>query len=144
MNFEFLILNGRYLQFLLYGMLLMFVFYSCTSGQTRIPAKLDLSEEKQLVEDLKNLEPEQKQVILQAFDRAESVNESVRLYARQLETENGKLKADLLSEKEDARSYRKWRNWVIGISLAILFAFIAYQLRDWILPIVKRLVGIPV
>lgn len=144
MNFEFLILNGRYLQFLLYGMLLMFVFYSCSSAQTRIPAKLDLSEEKQLVEDLQNLEPEQKQVILNAFDRAESVNESVRLYARQLETENATLKTDLISEKEDAASYRKWRNWIIGISLAILFAFIAYQLRDWILPIVKRLVGIPV
>lgn len=144
MNFELGIMNVRNIQLILYGMLLMFVIYSCTSTQTRIPAKLDLSEEKQLVEDLQNLEPEQKAVILQAFDRAESVNESVRLYARQLETENAKLKTDLLSEKEDARSYRKWRNWIIGISLAILFAFIAYQLRDWILPIVKRLVGIPV
>lgn len=143
MNFEFSILNGRYLQFLLYGMLLMFVFYSCTSAQTRIPAKLDLSEEKQLVEDLKNLEPEQKAVILNAFDRAESVNESVRVYARQLEEQNAKLKSDLLSEKEDAHSYRKWRNWVIGISLAILFAFIAYQLRGVIIPILRRAIGIP-
>lgn len=140
MNFEFLILNGRYLQFLLYGMLLMFVFYSCTSGQTRIPAKLDLSEEKQLVEDLKNLEPEQKQVILNAFDRAESVNESVRLYARQLETENAKLKTDLVSEKEDAASYRKWRFWV----LAVLVGLALWQTSKYWLPIEKRFLGIPV
>jgi hypothetical protein len=140
MNFEFLILNGRYLQFLLYGMLLMFVFYSCTSGQTRIPAKLDLSEEKQLVEDLKNLEPEQKQVILNAFDRAESVNESVRLYARQLETENAKLKTDLVSEKEDAASYRKWRFWV----LAVLVGLALWQTSKYWLPIAKRFLGIPV
>jgi len=119
---------------------LMFVFYSCTSGQTRIPAKLDLSEEKQLVEDLKNLEPEQKQVILNAFDRAESVNESVRLYARQLETENAKLKTDLVSEKEDAASYRKWRFWV----LAVLVGLALWQTSKYWLPIAKRFLGIPV
>ena len=140
MNFEFSILNGRYLQFLLYGMLLMFVFYSCSSAQTRIPAKLDLSEEKQLVEDLQNLEPEQKAVILNAFDRAESVNESVRVYARQLETENAKLKSDLESEKEDATAYRKWRNWIIGISLLL----VAWQTSKFWLPVVRRLVGSPV
>ena len=126
----------RNFQFLLYGMFLMFVFYNCASAPTKVPNKLDLSEERQLVKDLQNLEPEQKTVILQAFDKADSVNESVRVYARQLEEQNAQLKKDLESEKEDAAAYRRWRNWIIGISLLI----VAWQTSKYWLPIVKQLV----
>lgn len=142
MNFEFLVLNVgliRNIQFLFFGMFLMFVFYSCQSAQTKVPAKLDLSEERQLVKDLQNLEPEQKVVILKAFDKADSVNESIRIYAKQLEEQNAKLKADLESEKEDASAYRKWRNWIIGC----LVLFGLYVTSSFWLPIAKRLIGIP-
>lgn len=130
----------RNIQFLLYGMFLMFVFYNCASAPTKVPNKLDLSEERELVKDLQNLEPEQKTVILQAFDKADSVNESVRIYARQLEEQNAKLKSDLESEKEDAAAYRRWRNWTIAVIL-ILFA---WQTSKYWLPVVRRLIGSPV
>jgi len=140
MNDELGIMNVvRNFQFLLFGMFLMFVFYSCKSAPTTIPAKLDLSEERELVKDLQNLEPEQKSVILKAFDKADSVNESIRIYARQLESENAKLKSDLASEKEDADAYRTWRNWIIGCLIVLAL----YLTSSFWLPIVKRFIGIP-
>ena len=92
----------RNMQFLFYGMFLMFVFYSCASAPTRIPNKLDLSEERKLVEEAKEISREQKAVILQAFDKADSVNESVRVYARQLEEQNAQLKKDKIKVSDIA------------------------------------------
>ncbi|MBK8397449.1 MAG: hypothetical protein IPL26_19725 [Leptospiraceae bacterium] len=130
----------RQIQFLLYGMFLMFVFYSCSSAPTKVPNKLDLTEERNMIEDSEEIPKEQKTVILRAFDKADSVNESVRVYARQLEEQNAKLKKDLESEKEDASSYRKWRFWV----LATLAVLALWHTRNWWLPVVRRLLGSPV
>jgi len=113
---------------------------SCASVPTAIPTKLDLSQERQLVKDLQNLEPEQKTVILNAFDKADSVNETVRIYARQLEEQNAKLKSDLASEKEDAESYRRWRFRV----LAFLGILALWHTRKFWLPLVRKLMGFPV
>ncbi|MBP9889320.1 MAG: hypothetical protein KBF93_23700 [Leptospiraceae bacterium] len=130
----------RNIQFLLYGMFLMFVFYNCTSTPTKVPNKLDLSEERNLIEDSEEIPKEQKTVILRAFDKADSVNETVRVYARQLEEQNAQLKKDLESEKEDATAYRKWRNWTI----AVILILIAWQTSKYWLPVLRRLIGIPV
>lgn len=138
MNFEFLILNLRHIQFLLYGMLLMFVIYSCKSAPTTLPAKLDLSEERQLVEEMKNLDPDQKTVILQAFDKADTYSESIRIYARELEVKVEKLEKEVAIEREDARAYRLWRNWIIGVCLAVVFGTILWQFKDSILLIARK------
>lgn len=138
MNFEFLILNLRHIQFIFYGMLLMFVFYSCKSAPTTLPAKLDLSEERQLVEEMKNLDPDQKTVILQAFDKADTYSESIRIYARELEVKVEKLEKEVAIEREDARAYRLWRNWIIGVCLAVFFGTILWQFKDSILLIARK------
>lgn len=114
------------------------IFVGCASVPTAIPTKLDLSQERQLVKDLQNLEPEQKTVILNAFDKADSVNETVRIYARQLEEQNAKLKSDLASEKEDAESYRRWRFLV----LAFLGILALWHTRNFWLPIIRKAVGL--
>lgn len=136
-NCEWLMVNGRNFQFLLYGMFLMFVFYSCTSTPTKVPNKLDLSEERNLIEESEEIPKEQKTVILRAFDKADSVNESVRIYARQLEEQKAQLKKDLESEKKDATAYRKWRFWV----LATLAGLALWHTSKYWLPVVRRLVG---
>ena len=93
-----------------------------------------------MIEDSEEIPKEQKTVILRAFDKADSVNETVRVYARQLEEQNAQLKKDLESEKEDATAYRKWRNWTI----AVILILIAWQTSKYWLPVLRRLIGIPV
>ena len=121
------------------AMVMLSLLLGCTSTQP-VVGKLDLSSEKQLILDSMDIPEAKKQFIVNTFDKAESFcNDAVALVNTLYKTID-KQKAEIAKLDEQAKIYRTVRNWLIGI---ILIYLIWKSSKYW-LPIVKRLLGIPV
>jgi len=121
------------------AMIMLSLLLGCTSTQP-VVSKLDLSAEKQMILDSMDIPEAKKQFIVNTFDKAESFcNDTVALVNtlyKTIDTQN----ATIAKLDEQAKIYRMVRNWLIGI---ILIYLIWKSSKYW-LPIVKRLLGIPV
>lgn len=81
-----------------------------------------------------------KQFIVNTFDKAESFcNDAVTL-VNSLYKVIDEQKAEIKTLNEQARIYRFFRNLLLGA----IFGYILYRTRNLLLPIAKRLLGIPV
>ena len=136
MNFELGMRNLRYISLYL---CVSVAILSCSSTQPVI-GKLDLSSEKQMILDSMDIPEVKKQFIVNTFDKAESFcNDTVALVNtlyKTIETQ----KATITKLDEQAKIYRTVRNWLIGFILIYLI----WKTSKFWLPIVKRLLGIPV
>lgn len=120
-------------------LMLAILLLGCSSTPT-VVGKLDLTAEKQLILDSIDIPETKKQFIVNTFDKAEAFcNDTVALVNSLYKTID-KQKAEIVKLDEQAGRYRFWRNILIGLCAA----FVLYELRGFILPIVKRLIGIPV
>jgi len=121
------------------AMIMLSLLLGCTSTQP-VVSKLDLSAEKQMILDSMDIPEAKKQFIVNTFDKAESFcNDTVALVNTLYKTIDTQ-KATIAKLDEQAKIYRMVRNWLIGI---ILIYLIWKSSKYW-LPIVKRLLGIPV
>jgi len=130
----------RNIQFLIYGMFLMFVFYSCQSTTTpRLPEKLDLANEKQIISEATDIPEAKKRLILDTFEKSENYCNNIILTMNDLYKIIEKQKAEIKTLDEQARIYRMFRNAAIVIILLLL----VWQTSNIWLPIAKRLIGMP-
>jgi hypothetical protein len=127
--------------------LALFIFFSlifkCSSTQKAIPEKLDLAYEKQVVLDSLDIPKNKKDFIIRAFDKSENYCNEMVVTVGDLHKVIENQKQDIETLDAQASIYRKFRDWLIGISLVSVFAFLFYQFRGVIVYTLKRLVGLP-
>lgn len=145
MNFELTILNViRNIQFLLYGMFLLFVVYSCKSVDVpEIPKDLNLSEQKEYIKNSADIPEDKKKYILDTFEMSESYCNNIIVTVKELHKLLGEKDAQIKELDRQAGVYRAVRNWLISIVLIIIVIALLYAFKDTLLPIAKRLLGVP-
>lgn len=130
----------RNIQFLLYGMLLMFVAYSCKSATIpEIPKDLNLSEQKEYIKNSADIPEDKKKYILDTFTESENYCNGIIITVKELHRLLGEKDARIKELDRQAGIYRAVRNWLFGISLTAFIGFLLYAFRDTLLSIIKHL-----
>lgn len=120
--------------------IILLVFSCSSTSDIRLPEKLDLSKEKEAIQNSPNIPTQEKKIILDAFEKTEDYCNSIVLTVNDLAQKVKKLESKLLSEKEDAEAYRRWRFRVFAF-LVILFL---WETRNFWFPIIRKLIGSPI